>query len=95
MEREEEKITDTPHNDGGDIDEDDSKDCSETGDNEGESEDGEDSEDSDEELVPGSFCDIGAEFRANVRNALGDIAAVDSDQVLSMHSLHLHSINNY
>lgn len=42
----------------------------------------EDSEDSDnEDPLTNSFSDVGAEFRADVRNALGDLAAVDSDQV--------------
>lgn len=40
---------------------------------------GSDSEE--DELGDGAFNDIGAEFRADVRNALGNLAAVDSDQV--------------
>ena len=30
------------------------------------------------------FKDVDAEFRADIRNALGDLAAVDSDQVTSL-----------
>ena len=56
-------------------------------DGDGKEEEEEDDPDSDkgydEDVISqGVFCDIGAEFRANVRNALGDLAAVDSDQVL-------------
>ena len=39
----------------------------------------EDEEEGEEDL--GGFFDPGAEFMADVRNALGDLAAVDSDQV--------------
>ena len=39
------------------------------------------SESEEDELGDGAFNDIGAEFRADVRNALGNLAAVDSDQV--------------
>lgn len=47
-----------------------------------EDDNGEDSEDGDG--VSGHvFSDVGAEFRADIRNALGDLAAVDSDQVYS------------
>ena len=45
----------------------------------GEMSEGSDSEE--DELGDGAFNDIGAEFRADVRNALGNLAAVDSDQV--------------
>ena len=41
----------------------------------------EDSEEEEEEEGEGGFFDPGAEFLADVRNALGDLAAVDSDQV--------------
>ena len=45
-----------------------------------EKEDEEEEEEDDEEMKS-DFIDVGAEFRANVRNALGELAAVDSDQV--------------
>lgn len=38
-------------------------------------------EEEEEEEGEGGFFDPGAEFLADVRNALGDLAAVDSDQV--------------
>ena len=38
-------------------------------------------EEEDEEEMKSDFIDVGAEFRANVRNALGELAAADSDQV--------------
>ena len=44
-------------------------------------EDSEEEEEEEEEEGEGGFFDPGAEFLADVRNALGDLAAVDSDQV--------------
>lgn len=38
-------------------------------------------EEEEEEEGEGGFFDPGAEFLADIRNALGDLAAVDSDQV--------------
>ena len=46
-----------------------------------EEEEKEDEEEEDDEEMKSDFIDVGAEFRANVRNALGELAAVDSDQV--------------
>ena len=51
------------------------------GEDEGSNEEDEGSDEEDEGLMPHGFQDVGAEFRANVRNALGDLAAIDSDQV--------------
>ena len=44
-------------------------------------EDSEEEEEEEEEEGEGGFFDPGAEFLADIRNALGDLAAVDSDQV--------------
>ena len=44
-----------------------------------EEEDDEEEEEGEEDVE--GFFDPGAEFMADVRNALGDLAAVDSDQV--------------